>query len=142
YARALERLQDIVGDLERAAVPAAVSDVAAALGPAESNTSHDAYLSIVEKAKEYIRAGDIFQVVPSQRFRRTFSLPPFALYRALARLIPSPFLYCLILQGSAMVGSSPRFSSGCATARSPSGPSRARARAARPLKKISAWRRN
>jgi anthranilate synthase component 1 len=107
YARASERLQDIVGDLERAAVPAPVPDSAASLGPAESNTGHDEYLAIVEKAKEYIRAGDIFQVVPSQRFRRTFSLPPFALYRALRRLNPSPFLYFLNFPGFAIVGSSP-----------------------------------
>jgi anthranilate synthase component 1 len=84
-----------------------VPDVPASLGPAESNTGHDEYLAIVEKAKEYIRAGDIFQVVPSQRFRRTFSLPPFALYRALRRLNPSPFLYFLNFPGFAIVGSSP-----------------------------------
>ena len=62
---------------------------------------------MVEKAKEYIRAGDIFQVVPSQRFRRAFPLPPFALYRALRRLNPSPFLYFLNFPGFAIVGSSP-----------------------------------
>jgi anthranilate synthase component 1 len=62
---------------------------------------------MVEKAKDYIRAGDIFQVVPSQRFRRAFSLPPFALYRALRRLNPSPFLYFLNFPGFAVVGSSP-----------------------------------
>ena len=107
YARASERLQDIVGDLERAAVSVAVLDASASLGPAESNTGHDEYLAIVEKAKEYIRAGDIFQVVPSQRFRRTFSLPPFSLYRALRRLNPSPFLYFLNFPGFAIVGSSP-----------------------------------
>ena len=50
---------------------------------------------MVERAKEYIRAGDIFQVVPSQRFRLPFTLPPFALYRALRRLNPSPFLFFL-----------------------------------------------
>jgi anthranilate synthase component 1 len=73
----------------------------------ESNVSRRDYLSIVERAKEYIRAGDIFQVVPSQRFRRAFPLPAFALYRALRRLNPSPFLYHLAFPGFAMVGSSP-----------------------------------
>jgi anthranilate synthase component 1 len=107
YARATERLQDVVDDLERASLPASAPDVQAALGPAESNTSHADYLAIVEKAKEYIRAGDIFQVVPSQRFRRAFSLSPFALYRALRRLNPSPFLYFLNFPGFAIVGSSP-----------------------------------
>jgi anthranilate synthase component 1 len=61
----------------------------------------------VERAKEYIRAGDVFQVVPSQRFRRDFKLPPFALYRALRRLNPSPFLYHLAFPGFSIVGSSP-----------------------------------
>ena len=54
---------------------------------------------MVERAKEYIRAGDIFQVVPSQRFELPFRLPPFALYRALRRLNPSPFLFFLDLGG-------------------------------------------
>jgi anthranilate synthase component 1 len=106
HERATERLQDVVGDLER---PAAtnVTSYDAAMGPVESNTSHADYLAMVEKAKDYIRAGDIFQVVPSQRFRRDFSLPPFALYRALRRLNPSPFLYFLNFPGFAIVGSSP-----------------------------------
>ena len=62
---------------------------------------------MVEQAKEYIRAGDIFQVVPSQRFHLPFPLPPFALYRALRRLNPSPFLFFLDFGGFALVGSSP-----------------------------------
>ena len=62
---------------------------------------------MVERAKEYIRAGDIFQVVPSQRFDFEFRLPPFALYRALRRLNPSPFLFFLDLGDYALVGSSP-----------------------------------
>ena len=62
---------------------------------------------MVERAKEYIRAGDIFQVVPSQRFDLEFRLPPFALYRALRRLNPSPFLFFLDLGDFALVGSSP-----------------------------------
>ena len=107
YARATERLEETLSELERRAVPAPPADVKAALGPAQSNTSHADYLAIVERAKEYIRAGDIFQVVPSQRFRRTFSLPPFALYRALRRLNPSPFLYFLNFPDFAIVGSSP-----------------------------------
>jgi anthranilate synthase component I len=107
YARATERLQDVVSDLERIPAPSASSDITAAMGPIESNTTHADYLGMVEKAKDYIRAGDIFQVVPSQRFRRAFSLPPFALYRALRRLNPSPFLYFLNFPGFAIVGSSP-----------------------------------
>ena len=62
---------------------------------------------MVERAKEYIRAGDVFQVVPSQRFTLPFDLPPFTLYRALRRLNPSPFLFFLDFDGFALVGSSP-----------------------------------
>jgi anthranilate synthase component 1 len=108
YARASERLGDIVADFERPApaVPAAPADLPA-VSQIDSNMTHDEYLAIVERAKEYIRAGDIFQVVPSQRFRRPFALPPFALYRALRRLNPSPFLYYLAFPGFSIVGSSP-----------------------------------
>ena len=65
------------------------------------------YLAMVESAKEYIAAGDIFQVVLSQRFTAPFELPPLELYRALRRINPSPFLYFLDLPGFAVVGSSP-----------------------------------
>jgi anthranilate synthase component I len=108
YARASERLQDAIDDLERSA-PAAppVPENLPAFTAIDSNTTHDEYLAIVERAKEYIRAGDVFQVVPSQRFRRPFTLPPFSLYRALRRLNPSPFLYNLAFPGFSIVGSSP-----------------------------------
>ena len=66
-----------------------------------------AYGQMVARAKEYIEAGDIFQVVLAQRFTAPFPLPPFALYRALRRVNPSPFLYFLDLPGFAIVGSSP-----------------------------------
>jgi anthranilate synthase component 1 len=62
---------------------------------------------MVERAKEYIFAGDVFQVVPSQRFQVPFKLPPFSLYRALRRLNPSPFLFFLDFGGFSVVGSSP-----------------------------------
>ena len=72
-----------------------------------STATPSAYHDMVEKAKAYISAGDIFQVVPSQRFRVPFTHPPFALYRALRRLNPSPFLFFLAFDGFAVVGSSP-----------------------------------
>src|SRR3546814_245216 len=62
---------------------------------------------MVRAAKDYIAAGDIFQVVLSQRFSTPFDLPPFDLYRALRRINPSPFLYFLDLPGFALIGSSP-----------------------------------
>jgi anthranilate synthase component 1 len=72
-----------------------------------SNTSPDDYRALVAKCKDYCRAGDVFQVVPSQRFSAPFSRSPFALYRALRRLNPSPFLYYLSFADFHVVGSSP-----------------------------------
>ncbi len=65
------------------------------------------YAAMVARAKDYITAGDIFQVVLAQRFTMPFALPPFDLYRALRRINPSPFLYHLDLPGFALTGSSP-----------------------------------
>ena len=65
------------------------------------------YREMVLKAKDYISAGDVFQVVLAQRFSLPFPLPPFDLYRALRRINPSPFLYYLDLPGFALIGSSP-----------------------------------
>ena len=69
--------------------------------------SGDDYKGMVARAKDYILAGDIFQVVLAQRFTCPFELPPLALYRSLRRVNPSPFLYFLDLPGFAIVGSSP-----------------------------------
>ena len=65
------------------------------------------YEQMVLRAKDYIEAGDIFQVVLAQRFTTPFSLPPIELYRALRRINPSPFLFFLDLPGFALTGSSP-----------------------------------
>ncbi len=73
----------------------------------QSNTTREAYHAMVEAAKEYIHAGDILQVVPSQRFSAPFPLPSFALYRSLRRLNPSPFLFHLDFGAFQVVGSSP-----------------------------------
>jgi anthranilate synthase component 1 len=78
-----------------------------ALPEQSSNTTPEDYMGMVRRAKEYIAAGDIFQVVLSQRFSAPFTLPPLALYRALRRVNPSPFLYYLNFEGFAIVGSSP-----------------------------------
>ncbi len=65
------------------------------------------YIEMVAAAKNYIAAGDIFQVVLAQRFTAPFNLPPVHLYRALRRINPSPFLYFIDLPGFALIGSSP-----------------------------------
>jgi anthranilate synthase component 1 len=106
YAQAAERVMDAVRDLDRtpSAAPAAVPPET---GEPVSNTSRAAYLVMVEKAKDYIRAGDIFQVVPSQRWAMPFALPPFALYRALRRTNPSPYMFYFNFGGFQVVGASP-----------------------------------
>ena len=108
YAQAAERVMDAVRDLERA--PAAeVRDLGteAQLGPLKSNFTHEGYKQAVEKAKDYIRAGDIFQVVPAQRWTQDFPLPPFALYRSLRRTNPSPYMFYFNFGGYQVVGASP-----------------------------------
>ncbi|MBK1659255.1 anthranilate synthase component I [Paracraurococcus ruber] len=72
-----------------------------------SNFTRETFIAAVERAKEYIRAGDCFQVVPSQRFSVPFALPPFALYRALRRINPAPFLFHFDFGGFSAVGASP-----------------------------------
>ena len=73
----------------------------------QSNLTKAEFMAIVDRMKEYIAAGDAFQVVPSQRFTVPFALTPFALYRALRRINPAPFLFFLDFGGFAVVGSSP-----------------------------------
>jgi anthranilate synthase component 1 len=107
YDLARERLADVVADFDRGLPHRSDWRGPAALPEAQSNVTRERYHAMVEQAKEYIRAGDIFQVVPSQRFTLPFDLPPFTLYRALRRLNPSPFLFFLDFDGFALVGSSP-----------------------------------
>jgi anthranilate synthase component 1 len=108
YARATERLSEAVTELERPAPPSAEVPADLPTGVVvESNMTKAEYFDVVARAKEYIMAGDVFQVVPSQRFRRPFALPSFSLYRALRRLNPSPYLYYLAMPGFEIVGSSP-----------------------------------
>ncbi|MEQ1695422.1 MAG: anthranilate synthase component I [Hyphomicrobiaceae bacterium] len=108
YDAALARLSDVVMSLDTP-LPNAAKAAPPNLEAHEpvSNTTPAQYLEMVAKAKEYIAAGDIFQVVLSQRFSAPFSLPPFALYRALRRTNPSPFLFHLDFGTFALVGSSP-----------------------------------
>ncbi len=73
----------------------------------ESNFKRQEYLNVVEKAKKYIRAGDIFQVVVSQRFSAKTKAAPFSVYRELRALNPSPYLFYLQMNDVHVVGSSP-----------------------------------
>ncbi len=107
YAQAAERVMDALPDMDRApSVPRDFGD-AAPVGEAQSNFTHDDYKAAVDRAKDYIRAGDIFQVVPSQRWSQRFALPPFALYRSLRRTNPSPFMFFFNFAGFQVIGASP-----------------------------------
>jgi anthranilate synthase component I len=107
YDLARERLADVVADFDRGLPHRSDRHGVKSLPEPVSNVTRARYHEMVETAKAYIRAGDIFQVVPSQRFSVPFDVPPFALYRALRRLNPSPFLFYLDFHGFALVGSSP-----------------------------------
>ncbi len=108
YARARERLSEIVDALDRPLDHVALrGEDAAPITAAKSNITPADFMAMVAKAKDYISAGDIFQVVLSQRFETEFTLPPFALYRSLRRVNPSPFLYYLDFDSFSVIGSSP-----------------------------------
>jgi len=107
YARAADRLNIVLERLDQPLPHGADHDLSAAHPEPRSATKPDAFMAKVIKAKDYIAAGDIFQVVLSQRFEAPFTLPSFALYRALRRVNPSPYLYYLNFGGFAVVGSSP-----------------------------------
>jgi len=108
YAQAAERVMDAVRDLERGTTDTSRNlGEEAVIAEPVSNFSHGDYLAAVETAKDYIRAGDIFQVVPSQRWAQSFTLPPFALYRSLRRTNPSPFMFFFNFGGFQVIGASP-----------------------------------
>jgi anthranilate synthase component I len=108
FESAQARLDAIIGVLD-----GPLAHVAPAIDPslmaaeAQSNTSEAEFRAMVEKAKEYIVAGDIFQVVLSQRYASRFDLPAFSLYRALRRVNPSPYLCYLDFADFQIVVSSP-----------------------------------
>jgi anthranilate synthase component 1 len=78
-----------------------------ALAKSLSNVTAEQYRATVERAKGYIVAGDVFQVVPSQQFQRTSTVEPLTLYRVLRALNPSPYMYLLDSGESHIVGASP-----------------------------------
>jgi anthranilate synthase component I len=106
--RAVDRLSGIVDALDRPLDKSLADYTEGPLEvPPKSNTTPADYKAMVLKAKEYIVAGDAFQIVLAQRFEAPFTLPPFSLYRALRRTNPSPYLYFLEFGNFAVAGSSP-----------------------------------
>ncbi len=111
YRAAVQRieatLEQLNAPLKRSILARYYGDDAARDLPFKSHISKADYCAMVEKAKEYILAGDIFQIVPSRRLTAEFTLPPVSLYRALRHLNPSPYLFYIHLKDFALVGSSP-----------------------------------
>jgi len=108
YENACNRLDVVIDMLEQPLDPRVhrIPDAPAIKAPVSNTTPQD-YKNMVLKIKGYIAAGDVFQTVISQRFETEFPLPPFALYRALRRVNPSPFLYFLNFDEFSIIGSSP-----------------------------------
>jgi anthranilate synthase component 1 len=108
YRQAVQRIDEVVHQLRRP-----LSEDMAAFTPGSdrhefsANMDQASFAAMVRKAKEYILAGDIIQVVLSQRFRAETSLDPFVLYRALRHINPSPYLFYLRLDDMVLIGSSP-----------------------------------
>jgi anthranilate synthase component 1 len=110
YDRAVARVDDLCRQLESASPELSLRDVRLADGVGAewtSNVTRGQFEAAVEKCKEYIRAGDIFQVVVSQRWDRKTSAGPLEIYRALRVINPSPFMFLLQSPGVTLVGSSP-----------------------------------
>jgi anthranilate synthase component 1 len=130
YAEAVSRIESLAARLEggRPEVPTGTRPLhdATALDRAQSNLTREYYDEMIERAKEYIRAGDIFQVVLSQRLEVETGAHPFNVYRAMRTVNPSPFMFYLQLGGEQIIGASPE-------ALVPAG-------AAATRKKMSRWR--
>ena len=107
YAQAAERIMDAVRDLERSVPATRGLGVPGEEAISCSNFSKEQYIEAVKKAKNYIKAGDIFQVVPAQRWSQDFKLPPFSLYRSLRQTNPSPFMFFFNFGGFQVIGASP-----------------------------------
>ena len=99
----IERLEQLLAQ----PTPSAPLQGGATMQPVRSNMSHDYYLSSIDKCLEYIRAGDIFQVVFSQRFSLETDCDPFDIYRVLRTVNPSPYMFMMELDGLHILGASP-----------------------------------
>lgn len=107
---AANRLEGALASLDRAPSHTPVrplpSGDLATVAPV-SNTPRDAYLDVIARARDHVRAGEVVQVVPSQRWSVELGTSPFALYRALRRLNPSPYMFYFDMDGFQIVGASP-----------------------------------
>ena len=110
YAEALALINEVIDTIKRPVAQALLQESSEGCGEPHvftSNMEKDQFTAMVERAKEYILAGDIIQVVLSQRFHTCTALPPLVLYRALRHINPSPYLFYLRLGDVIQIGSSP-----------------------------------
>jgi anthranilate synthase component 1 len=107
YQRAVSEIESIEALLSQPAAVPGFGKAESGGDKIKSNFSKAEYLTAVDKCKEYIKAGDIFQVVLSQRFTAEVSCDPFNIYRALRIVNPSPYMFYLQLKGCSVIGSSP-----------------------------------
>ena len=107
YQEALAKIDQLIARLRRPVPPRPRQPPPSGQLTLTSNFTKEAYEAVVERAKEYIRAGDVIQVVPSQRFRAPIAVDPFDIYRALRTVNPSPYMFYLKFGDLRLVGSSP-----------------------------------
>lgn len=110
YRQAVNKITGLISKLQRplTAIPSlAVKNRVSGINHTENQQSRDEYIAMVEKAKEYIAAGDIFQVVLSQQFRREINCQPISIYRRLRRINPSPYMFYLSFGRRQVIGASP-----------------------------------
>jgi anthranilate synthase component 1 len=114
YDEAVAKIEELEGRLTRP-VASRLLPIFTEVKPLDPtiNMTREQYVAMTEAMQEYIRAGDIFQVVPSQRFEVPFDGPPIDLYRALRLINPSPYMFIVKLGGMALVGSSPELHVRC-----------------------------
>ena len=120
YEDAVSRVERLSQTFRSPRVPVPESGGAAKIR-LSSNMPRDAFADMVEKAKDYIKSGEIIQAVPSQKFSADAQVEPLAAYRALRLINPSPYMFCLKTPDGSLVGSSPetllRFGDGRAEVR-------------------------
>jgi anthranilate synthase component 1 len=107
YWRAVATLSELRARLDGPVPPPPPREGEMVLGPITSNLTREAFEGAVERVREYVFAGDAFQVVPSQRFSAPISLDPLAVYRGLRTVNPSPYMFFIETEDAALVGSSP-----------------------------------
>jgi len=106
YQEAQKKIQRMIARLQSPALPSPQGKSFPS-SPLRSNFTREDFIKAVEKAKEYIRAGDVIQVVLSQKFSSEVRCPPFDIYRALRAINPSPYLFYLEMGDITLLGASP-----------------------------------